>query len=363
MDVWTSILNVADTVAVLGLCATLVLFIIENRRATRVEKQENYITLEMASNDLFQFEGEHGKALAPFKSEHYAPTREISDNETLADAFYFSTLNLFEISLRLREDKTIPEDVFGSWVMWFYDTLIAEYFRAQWPDYRDNYTPALRDIFDKGCATYNDFDDHFSRQKAFFDIVSKRLDCPIVKTWLTEPPADTRRIEEPKAGHHWVRLDHVDLDELGQFFSANIKADAAYISHSEYFEGYSPDAKIWVDNLEEKFTLGLGEFDDHNTDVLLIRDEALALKAAAILVWDTNGHEKYGTISDMTVGHNFRRQGLGQTLMSEIKSRALDVGAERLVLESGIGNHGAHGLFEKQGFKPLSKVYHMPLGE
>jgi hypothetical protein len=46
--------------------ATLLSFIARSRRAAQVEQQEDYLRLELASNDFFRFEADNAAALDPF---------------------------------------------------------------------------------------------------------------------------------------------------------------------------------------------------------------------------------------------------------------------------------------------------------
>lgn len=352
-----------DTIAIVALIITIIVFIIQQRQSNRIERQENYLTLELASNDLFKFEGENAQALMPFQEETLPTDAHMAQHQGLANAFYFMTLNLFEASIRFRKNKTIDKTVFGSWVIWYYDTLGSRYFRAQWSELRDNYTQELKDIFDKPVADYSTEETDRERKVQFFNHVAEILNCPIIRDWLDTPPQKTRStLEKASQMRQDIKVDWQNMtpdlaQTLGAFFTDNIKGHPEYISHSEYFEGFSPDGKIWVTDLKRRLTEGMMEpRTDHPLNVLILW-QGTNMSAVALIDWDSNGVEDFGIIEDMAVSKSARRQGLGQRLMDEIQKRAKEKNVKKLILESGLSNHGAHALFSDNGFQLFSKVF------
>lgn len=183
-QVWGFLGGLANAIALLGVLATLTIFALQNRRANRLERQENYMRLELASNDLFRFEADNAATLAPF-GEPVKPQGPVDPAAArFARAFHFMTLNLFEISVRLRKTKTIAPEVFGSWVAWYYDTLTSWFFRDEWPDLRRNYTQEIRAAFDPFVAGFDPAEDDDARRKRFFVHVGKVMNCAIIKEWL-----------------------------------------------------------------------------------------------------------------------------------------------------------------------------------
>jgi GNAT superfamily N-acetyltransferase len=71
----------------------------------------------------------------------------------------------------------------------------------------------------------------------------------------------------------------------------------------------------------------------------------------------TNGTELAWIVEDMAVPPGARDHGVGHAMMAFIAAEAKKAGAAKLMLESGIENHGAHHLFEALGFRPYSKVF------
>lgn len=138
----------------------------DERERHEARKIEIYQRLEIESNRVFEFEARHPE-LVPQMKRHLAPvdslgTIMVRDEygfemdarkiAMIARKYYEMNCNLFEIAARLRSKNLIDEDVFGSWVAWYFDTCTEWGFRALWEDLRDNYTQDLRSIFDPLCS-------------------------------------------------------------------------------------------------------------------------------------------------------------------------------------------------------------------
>ncbi|MFD2114293.1 GNAT family N-acetyltransferase [Paenibacillus yanchengensis] len=65
---------------------------------------------------------------------------------------------------------------------------------------------------------------------------------------------------------------------------------------------------------------------------------------------------KYAFITDIIVGHNYQSQGIGSALLVEAKKWAQDRKLNYLELSVLSENVGASLLYEKQGFKEVSKI-------
>lgn len=134
---------------------------LEAERATLEARQlEIYQRLELESMTVFRYETDHRHLIHWYKT-HLAPsgappfTAPLHEAELCARKYYEMSCNLFEIAIRLREKNAgyVEDEVFGSWVAWFFDVLCEWGFRAAWADLRDNYTPTLRqDVFDPFVA-------------------------------------------------------------------------------------------------------------------------------------------------------------------------------------------------------------------
>lgn len=179
--------SLEGVVATIGLLGSLVVFLLQQRRMIQLRKQENYLSLEIASTELFRYEAQYGAVLTG-----YMETRQPGDfspkpgDDVIASNFYLQALNLFEIAVRLRRDDGFDPKIFGSWVIWFYDSTQSWYFREHWPEWRENYTNALRRVFDEPVKRFSSSEPDPADRPYFFDHVSKVMKCPVVKRWLAD---------------------------------------------------------------------------------------------------------------------------------------------------------------------------------
>jgi GNAT superfamily N-acetyltransferase len=64
----------------------------------------------------------------------------------------------------------------------------------------------------------------------------------------------------------------------------------------------------------------------------------------------------FATLDDLIVQTHFRGAGVGQRLVDWVSTMLQQRGIQRLFLESGINNEGAHQFFANRGFVPVSVV-------
>lgn len=221
--------HVGDTLTFAGIMFAVFTFVHQNQRSLAIQKIDLYRGLEVGSIELFKFEADHADILEKFQDvelderkfdEKYAAIQagfgsmrdflahhyqrlelykadladdrlkaqfELYEQERLISRkFYEQTLNLFEMATRFRKRKIIEPMVFGSWVIWFYDTLIQWGFRDHWPDLRQNYTPELRAVFNKFIAEFDPAEDPNVRKRRFFDHVAQLTRCDIIRSWLKD---------------------------------------------------------------------------------------------------------------------------------------------------------------------------------
>lgn len=192
-------------------------------KALKARKIEIYQRLEIESNRVFEFEARHPQ-LVPKMKRRLAPARALGElmvqNEygdrmdgpqiaMVARKYYEMNCNLFEIAARLRKLELVDEDVFGSWIAWYFDTTTEWGFRALWQDLRDNYTADLRAVFDglvgvlieewdiphdRGTFTHYDREargdpdvsaEEVERKRVwFYQEMCRRFACDEIGTWL-----------------------------------------------------------------------------------------------------------------------------------------------------------------------------------
>ncbi len=229
-----------DYITLLGVIVTGTAILIQQRRSVRVQKTEIYVRLELASSELFSFEAENVGHLERYRDlfmhenkfdDHEKIVMKIYDklengykcsNPKVMDAYrtielekrmvrkyYEKTLNLFEIAARLKASRIIEPQVFGSWVIWYYDTLCEFAFRNDWDDLRLNYTPDLRAVFDKHISHFkHDVPDEIRRHE-FFQDMADLYSCSILKHWLNDSMsslllAQHYAVEQPKHIRHFL---------------------------------------------------------------------------------------------------------------------------------------------------------------
>jgi GNAT superfamily N-acetyltransferase len=154
--------------------------------------------------------------------------------------------------------------------------------------------------------------------------------------------------------------DRATPKKLGDLLAGVVALETNYISHGEYLEGLSPDGKSWSKDLARRYADDIRAMltgVDDESRLAEARDAKGALLGLTIVAFNDNGAELCWIIEDMAVLPTARGQGVGHAFMTFIAAEAKKAGAKKLMLESGVENHGAHRLFEATGFKLYSKVF------
>lgn len=378
-------LEAADRVEFLGMqgmealvasCALLLAlgsFLYTWRREGRLEKSAAYVALELASIDVFKYKAAHFDAIGWARGGGNPRRKSHAQLKEEADCFFYQCLNLFEVASRFRRQNIIVSEVYASWVAWFYETLEFPYFREQWAqEYRDNYTRELRDIFDAGLALDWSHQDDNLRRTHFYQAVGHVLKCKSIQSWRVElpEPAETpepatepnRVASDAKAaaalpdGMSMVWDQGEAAAEAAAFAAANIGAQASYISHGEIQTGLSADGKSWIGNLEERYREDFANPGD-SREMLIVRRQDGRIAAIGIIAWENQGELHYGTIEDLAVDPTLRGSGIGAFMVDQLTERLRGRGCTWAFLESGLGNEGAHRLFERKGFRMTSHVF------
>jgi GNAT superfamily N-acetyltransferase len=274
---------------------------------------------------------------------------------------YFQTLNLFEVCTRFRKNGVIDEEVFASWISWFYDTLDDWYFREQWRGgMRGNYTPDLQTIFDAGVAIFDRFGESDEpgidrqRKRAFYEALGDQLDCDEVRAWLGAAEKVPERAAPGRFSFSWPR----GSDELAQaaaFLAQTLRAQPAYISHGEIQCGLSSDGRRWARDLAARLAEDLAGLDEGRS--VFVAREGTGIVGVAVIKWSAGGRIRYAAIEDLAVADALRSHGLGAAMIDAIETEARRRGGAWLFLESGLDNHRAHAFFGRHGYRPLSKVF------
>ena len=152
-------------------------------------------------------------------------------------------------------------------------------------------------------------------------------------------------------------------DELARFFAAHVAPE--YLSHSELQGPRAIDVGRWRPGIEgifheeiaKRVAEGQGRVDAVVSSFPILearRDGRLAGMAFVSIVLDAP--VPYAILEDVVVDPQLRGGGVGSAIIDWVSERAKAAGCKRVFLESGLGNHRAHHLFEHKGFETCSIV-------
>ncbi|MDQ0064650.1 GNAT family N-acetyltransferase [Chryseobacterium lathyri] len=159
----------------------------------------------------------------------------------------------------------------------------------------------------------------------------------------------------------WL-TDNTRTEELVDFFIAH-KTDS-YISHGEIISGRALDSSHWNPDLKAILTHQLNSgFDvDHTSKINILIAENEKGKIIGMLIFNIiRGFKNYAVLEDMLLDQSLRGQSLGSTLLEKAVEESKNWNISFMMLESGIGNTGAHHFFNKYGFKKVSENYILSL--
>ena len=159
----------------------------------------------------------------------------------------------------------------------------------------------------------------------------------------------------------WCRSEQ-EAQALAAFFHANLSPN--YISHSE-LQGprainpsqWSPDIKrIIVDDMVSRVANPLDAPPDGTTKLLAqVADKGTA-SGVFLVTFSRAAPVHYAILEDMMIAPSLRGKGVGSAFIAWVSAQCRQRGLARLFLESGINNHRAHDLFDREGFKKVSIV-------
>ncbi len=344
----------------------------QRARDRKIARRDVYQKLEFASMDLFRFEADHLDLIRPvWEAGHPIPKKGTAEY-TATMNYVCQLLNLFELALKFRQDKTMPADIFGSWVAWFYLLLRAPGFPGIWEDTRWNYLPQLRHLLDGGLKILNTEPDPQVQESRFYEYTSFLLQCAILQQWTakeTDHPFDafwksglkSRKTKPLKDAKHitvqWVQ-DSTLADELANFFIQH--TDTGYISHGELRAGRAIGLKTWHPDLASRLADEFKEALSHpplQVSNVIGAFQHQTLIGYILLEYTLSGDGRYATLSDIVVDKKYRNTNIGHQLFEWADTRLRENDINIIYAESNIQNEVAHAFLRKQGFIPLSKVF------
>lgn len=351
---------------------------IQRNRDRDVARRGIYEKLELASIELFRFEADHIDLIRPVWEEE-TPIPPKDSAEYIATLNYVcQILNLFELSIKFRKDGTMPEDVFGSWVAWFFLLVKSPGFPEIWEDARGNYLPMLRNIMDGGIRIVDGESDPAKQEVRFYDYLSYLLKIDIrdqhsgyintapIEAFLktqnrhktSKSLADTESLVI-RWGH-----DVTLAGELASLFSRNTSVQ--YISHGELMEGRAIAPNAWAPDLEERLTVEFGKALSHapmESSNIVTAYYQNQLVGFILLEYETSPAGKYALLSDIVVEKNKRNLNIGEHMIEWTSAALKENHIQSLFAESNIANTIAHRFLEKNGFVTISKVFRKVVSE
>jgi hypothetical protein len=206
--------SAADWLQMVSITSALAIFFYQQNKSVQAQRVEIYQRLEIESSNVFRFEAEHSSAIRPYKTQIKPATltdEDITASKHIARKYYETTCNMFEVACRLRYRKIMPEEVFGSWVAWYFDTLTEWGFRAAWGDLRDNYIKELRTIFDpfmdelvgrwdQSAQQAEPSDEELKElRRRFYRHLGTLYRCRLILNWLEESERSAPALNHPHA--------------------------------------------------------------------------------------------------------------------------------------------------------------------
>lgn len=152
------------------------------------------------------------------------------------------------------------------------------------------------------------------------------------------------------------RMEETDIDAVAGVYAEVL--DPSYISYSELSEGKAEAFGRLSERAPEIFREQLAALHDspvHGFFVAVAGGEVVGFALASLRRAEAGHTECW--LDDIGVRPVWRRGGVAQQLVAEVIRWGKSAGARYYLLESGVRNEAAHGLFEKNGFQPLATVF------
>lgn len=337
--------------------------------------REIYQRLELASIDLFRFEAEQKELIRPlWEAGVSVPPGDTE--QVVFQNYVCQNLNLHEMAIRFRKGKIMPDEVFDSWIAWFWTLSNAPGFSKVWEDVREDYIAELQNTYNKGIeiALRGDGDDDtkHTKHKEFREWLKQELQNGTLGKPAEDNCADSSllrgschvssasRVEPPPTPDLAWESNPAAALELAQFFAREVMRIPEYISHGEVQIGRAKDFDQWNYGLDSCLESEFREILTHTAAkdcaarivVARVNNEPVAVAVVRFIF----GKSKYAVLEDLVVASTLRRQGVGKMVVLWVEAEAKTQEASFLFLESGAGNTEAHDFFVQLGFRRCSFV-------
>ena len=100
------------------------------------------------------------------------------------------------------------------------------------------------------------------------------------------------------------------------------------------------------------------ELQGGNRDLMLVaRPATMSALESSVIIGYIVARETAGElhINNVAVRADYRRRGIGQSLLKQVLDEAIKRGAKAAFLEVRSANHAAQALYEKSGFKAIAR--------
>ncbi|MEL6169497.1 MAG: GNAT family N-acetyltransferase [Pseudomonadota bacterium] len=133
----------------------------------------------------------------------------------------------------------------------------------------------------------------------------------------------------------------------------------AYISHSELMWGRAVAPGVWSNDIRERvaaeFLTMVGQHDPSEGHSRLLGAFAKGTLIGVMACrFEIESDAPHAVLDDVAVRSDYRGQGVMRAMLAFFSDAARALDLERMFLESGRSNEGAHHAFEELGFAPIS---------
>lgn len=196
------------------IAAAMIVFtnLFNSRQQNETAQHKIYQTLELQSVELFQWEIDHPKQVKQLWFSEKLPAGEL--DQYLLRQYTCQILNLFEMATRFRKEGIVADEVYGSWVIWMWELCDLPVFQQLWRGpggIWTNYVATFRDIMSTGVEISSPVTDLGKKKprlneaqkekiaqencRKFFEAVSEKFKCEVVKSWLKNNEATERQAQ------------------------------------------------------------------------------------------------------------------------------------------------------------------------
>lgn len=351
-----------DIAALISACATTLAFVFggifycvdwrkDRARDRKTANSALYQTLELASIELFRFEADHPKVIAPLW-EKDAPLPVEGTAEFVAAMNYLcQNLNLFEMAIRFYRNGVFENDIFRSWQTWVFAVAHAPGFPRLWKAVENDYVQILQNVMNTAheAASLDAFKDEI--QKMFAPKTKRKLDCCKQRACCCKNNA------APNITFQWA-TDKNQAAACAAFFCANV--NQSYISHSEVLCGRAIDAHTWSPNLQQIVTNEIASASPATLEtgkgkaVLTAWDKNICVGLLIVSADTGPTGIPYATLDDIVVDKNYRHAHIAQRMCQMAEETLKRLHITQFLLESGKDNAAAHHALERLGFAQIS---------